>query len=82
MLDIQLTHHGRGFAELRYYDPRVRGGDLSTALIAAAPWFDVEIHSGGEMRRPTAPVGVVEPSPFTEGTTFVIRIPAYSMEEA
>jgi hypothetical protein len=81
MLDIRLTHRGRGFAELRYYDPRVRGGDLSTALIAAAPWFDVEIHSGGEMRRPTAPVGVVEPSPFTEGTSFVIRIPAYSMEE-
>lgn len=82
-LQLEIRDEGAGFPDLRYYDPHGRGGDLSTALIAAAEWFDVEIHSGGIRRRPTAKgSGQVEPSPVTTGTSFVIRIPAYRLEES
>jgi hypothetical protein len=80
-LEIEVRDDGPGFPGLRYYDPHGRGGDLSTALVAASQWFEVEIHSGGVKRRPAARgAGKVESSAITAGTQFVIRIPAYRLE--
>lgn len=82
-LEIRLEDDGPGFSDLRYYRPQGRTGDLSTALVAAARWFDVEIHSDGIKRRPTARNGgEPEPSPVTRGTSFVLRVPAFRGREA
>lgn len=82
-LQIEIRDEGSGFLDLRYYDPHGRGGDLSTALITAAGWFEVEIHSGGIKRRPTARgVGLTEASHVTRGTSYFIRIPAFELPEA
>jgi len=81
-MEIEIRDHGAGFTDLRYYDPHGRGGDLSTALLAAANWFEVEIHSGGLMARPAMlGAGKVEESPVTRGTRFVMRIPAFRIKE-
>jgi len=80
-LRIEISDEGPGFQGLRHYEPYTRGGDLSTALVAAAEWFEVEIHSGGIRKRAaTRGTGEVEPSPVTVGTKFVMRIPAYRLE--
>ncbi|HYK03647.1 MAG TPA: hypothetical protein VE974_17955 [Thermoanaerobaculia bacterium] len=79
-LRISIRDHGAGFPDLRYYDPHGRSGDFSTALLAAAEWFEVEVHSGGIRRRPTLRSSEIESSPVTSGTQFDIRIPAYRLE--
>jgi hypothetical protein len=79
-LQITIRDHGAGFPDLRYYDPHGRSGDFSTALLAAAEWFEVEVHSGGIRRRPTLRSSEIESSPVTSGTQFDIRIPAYRLE--
>jgi hypothetical protein len=76
-LELRLKDEGPGFSDLRYYKPQGRAGDFSSALMSAASWFDVEIHSGGIKRRPTARgAGEPEASSITRGTAFVLRIPA------
>jgi hypothetical protein len=79
-LVLTIRDDGVGFPDLRYYDPHGRGGDLATALLAAAEWFEIEIHSGGIRRRPTLRSSEIESSPVTSGTQFDIRIPAYRLE--
>lgn len=74
--EITIHDDGPGFVGLRHYDPYVHTGDLSSALLAAKEWCEVEIHSGGLKRLPTAREFGASVSDVINGTKFVIRIPA------
>lgn len=85
IFQVNVSDEGDGFEALEYFDAAVWKGDLSNALVAAAPWFDVEVHSRGVRCRPAVRARKAEESAITTGTMFAIRIPAHAhngIEEA